>query len=552
MFDNLKSEMNNVKRFKQILGVFFEQGFGYLIDQTPLKDYVPFHKRVKKTLIAEKELSFPVRMRLAFERLGPTFIKLGQILSLRPDLVPQEYITEFEKMLDHVPTFPLAEAKKIIEQEFQKPVSALFKDFNETPIASGSLAQVYKAKLKTNAVVAVKVQRPNVDSLMKSDIEIMLYVAEILDEHFRRYDFHLETIVQEFARWTEQELNFYIEAVHAERFRENFKGSKLVYVPKVYEEYTTKKILTTEFINGIEINQIQKIKASKIDIMRFVRNGYQAMITQVFDHGYFHADPHPGNLFVMKDGRIAMVDFGIVGEFDRKLKSKALNLFVAVIKNDVDAIAKNIIALDPAHKDIDLEKFKRSLSDAIAPIQVGALRRVKVSQVLMDVLNLALHYKIKIPVDFILYGKTTLTVEGLALKYNANFQTKQESIKLITALLKKRYQPSRILDGLKGFAYDALALEENIPEYTHDLLEKLKSNKLNVDIENQDVNSFVDEMEKLSGNLSFGIIIGALVIGSSLIFTLDKFRYISFVGYFLSAILAIWLIKRTVFVKRNI
>ncbi len=552
MFDNLKSEIDNVKRFKQILGVFFEQGFGYLIDQTSLKDYVPFHKRVKKSLIVEKELSFPVRMKLAFEKLGPTFIKLGQILSLRPDLVPQEYILEFEKMLDHVPTFPFAEAKKIIEQELQKPVSALFKEFNETPIASGSLAQVYKAKLKNNAVVAVKVQRPHIGSMMKSDIEIMLYVAKTLDDNFRKYDFHLESIVREFARWTEQELDFYIEAVHAERFRENFKGSRLLFVPKVYEEYTSKKILTTEFVNGIEINQIQKIKASKIDITKFLRNAYQALILQLFDYGYFHADPHPGNLFVMKDGRIAVVDFGIVGEFDKKLKSKALNLFVAIIKNDLDGIAKNIIALDPSHKDIDIEKFKHSLGDAIAPIQVGALKRVKVSQVLMDVLNLALHYKIKIPVDFILYGKTLLTVEGVTLKYNANFQIKQESIKYITALMRKRYQPSRVLEDLKGFAYDALALEENLPEYTHDLLEKLKSNKLNVDIENQDVNSFVDEMEKLSGNLSFGIIIGALVIGSSLIFTLDNFRYISFIGYFLSFILAVWLIKRTMFVKRNI
>jgi ubiquinone biosynthesis protein len=550
MLDNLKTDVKNIKRFKQILEVFFEQGFGYIIDQTALKEHVAYQKRLKRYLVADSDKAFPVRMRHAFEKLGPTFIKFGQILSLRPDLVPKEYITEFEKMLDHVPPFAFSESKRIIEEDLKKPLDHLFKDFEEKPIASASLSQVHRAVLKNGKVVAVKVQRPHIDEVMKTDIELMLYAAKIIDKHFNKYHFHLETIVKEFARWTERELNFYIEAMHGERFRENFKGSSQIYVPKIYEEYTSKRVLTTEFIDGIEINDMARLKKSKLNLKLLMHNGYEAMIIQVFEHGFFHADPHPGNFFVMKDGRIAMIDFGIVGEFDRTLKSRAISIYLAIMKNDPDKVARNIIALDPANKHVDMEQFKRYLRDAMAPLQIATVENVKISEVLVGALNAASHFNLKIPVDMILFAKTIMTVEGIALKYSPNFQIRKESAKIMERLVERTYSPGKILQEVKDSAYNLLEIEEALPDYTRDVLDRIKSGKLNVDIEDKDVGSVVNEMEKLSGNISFGIVISALLLGSSLIFTMSDHIYLSGIGFALSGILAIWLIKRTVFPRK--
>ncbi len=550
MFNNLKYNKQSLKRFKEILSVFFAQGFGYLIDETPLKKHIPYRERIKKTIIKDKDHTFPVRLRLAFEKLGPTFIKLGQILSLRPDLVPPEYIIEFEKMLDEVPTFSGKKAKEIVEKELKKPIDELFLSFDEKPIASASLAQVHKAILSNKKVVAVKVQRPHIREIIETDLEIMKYIAKIIDKHFKRFDFNFRTIVKEFSRWTETELNFYIEAVNAQKFRENFRNSKIIYIPKVYQKYTTPKVLTTELLDGIKFSDLNKKENKKINKDKIIGNGFEALILQVFKHGFFHADPHPGNFIALKDNRIGMVDFGIVGEFDKKLKHKALRIFNAIMNRDFKKIASGILALDPNNTSINRIDFERDLRYAVFPLQMESLENAKVTGPIITVLNIALKHGLKIPVDLILFGKTLVTVEGIAIKFAPKFQMRKESIRVINKLIHSNSWPKKLIEDIKSHSYELIEMEDAIPDYTKDVLERIRSGRVNVDIENKDVNSFVNEFEKFSGNLSFGIIIGALVIGSSLIFTLEAFRYLAVLGYSFSFILALWLIKRTVFAAK--
>ena len=206
-------------------------------------------------------------------------------------------------------------------------IKEIFLSFNETPFASASLAQVHRAVLFNKKEVAVKVQRPGIEEIMKNDLEIMKYIARILDKHFKKYNFHITTIITEFSRWTESELNFYVEAINAERFRENFKNSKLVYIPEIYKKYTTPKVLTSELLKGIKLNDINNPKYKNIDKTKIINNGFEALILQVFKYGFFHADPHPGNFVVLKDNRLGIVDFGIVGEFDKRLKHKTLKIY---------------------------------------------------------------------------------------------------------------------------------------------------------------------------------------------------------------------------------
>src|SRR3989338_1755964 len=274
MFHIIK-EVRDIKRFNQILGVLFEEGFDYLLGKIGLKKHVSVTQRLKSKISKKEETKPEVRLRRTLEKLGPTFIKLGQLLSIRPDLVPKEYCKELEKLQDRVPPFAFSEARDIIQKELGKGIEHLFLSFDKTPIASASISQVYKAVMKNGAKVAVKVQRPNVKYLMETDIEIMGYIAQLLENNIdgiKRYK--PLRIIREFRDWTEKELDFRLEARNAKRFYDNFKASKTVFIPKVYDEFTTEKILVLEFVEGVELHNLREIKKRKINFNEVVRNGF--------------------------------------------------------------------------------------------------------------------------------------------------------------------------------------------------------------------------------------------------------------------------------------
>ena len=257
MIFHLIKDVRDIKRLNQILVVLFEEGFDFLLTKINLRHYIPLTKRLKSKLKKSEDIKTEVRLRRTLERLGPTFIKFGQVLSVRPDLVPKEFAKELEKLQDKVPEFSFNEAKAIIEKEFGKGIEQLFLHFEKKPIASASISQVHKASLKNGEKVAVKVQRPDVKHIMETDIEIMLYFAKLLEKQVEKIRmFNPIRIVNEFKEWTEKELDFRLEARNAKRFEQNFKKSKTVHIPKVYDELTSEKVLTLEFIDGVELHKI--------------------------------------------------------------------------------------------------------------------------------------------------------------------------------------------------------------------------------------------------------------------------------------------------------
>jgi len=335
MVFKLVKEVRDINRFREIITVVFEEGFDFLLQKIRLKHKIPVTKRLKTRLEQKNKYSIEKRLRLTLERLGPTFIKFGQVLSVRPDLIPKSYIKELEKLQDEVPSFSYDIVKEMIKKEFGKDVNKLFSSFEVKPIASASISQVHKAVLKDGSVVAVKIQRPDAKKIMDSDIEIMLYAAKLLEKHIPNIrKFNPVKIIQEFSNWTEKELDFKREAINAKRFARNFSGDDKIKIPKIYDNFITSKILVMEFIDGIELHNIQEIKRKKINFKPLLEKGFESILTQVFVHGFFHADPHPGNLIITKDKKIAFVDFGIVGYFDEYLKNKSIDLFFGVIEND--------------------------------------------------------------------------------------------------------------------------------------------------------------------------------------------------------------------------
>ena len=281
MFHIIK-DVRDIRRFNEILVVLFEEGFDFLIYETGIKVHIPFGKIIKKKLKNSENLKPEVRLRKTLERLGPTFIKFGQLLSVRPDLVPKEYAKELENLQDNVPSFPFEQVKEILEKEFGKKLGDIFASIEKTPIAAASISQVHKAVLKTGEKVAVKIQRPNVKKVMETDIEIMEYFAHVAENNIDDLKkFRPVRIVDEFKEWTEKELDFKLEARNAKRFYQNFKNSRTVHIPFIYDELTTERVLTLEFIEGVELHDTNEIKKRKLDFKKIIQNGFDAIMTQV-------------------------------------------------------------------------------------------------------------------------------------------------------------------------------------------------------------------------------------------------------------------------------
>jgi|TARA_Y100000031_G_scaffold136651_1_gene160909 ubiquinone biosynthesis protein len=515
MFKIIK-EVRDINRFREILAVLFEEGFDFLIAKIRLKHKVPLTKRLKARIEKKKKFSIEKRLRLTLERLGPTFIKFGQVLSVRPDLIPKSYIKELEKLRDRVPPFPYAIAKQQIKKELGKDINEIFLNFEKKPIASASISQVHKAILKNNKKVAVKIQRPNVREIMETDTEIMFYVAKLLEKHIPKIKkFSPVQIIAEFAKWTEKELDFKKEAVNAKRFAKNFSRDKTIKISKIYNDFTTNKILTMEFIDGIELHNIKQIKQKKINIRPLIDKGFEAILTQVFIHGFFHADPHPGNIIITNDKKIAFVDFGIVGHFDENLKAKSIDLFSGVIENNAEKIVNTLIELSDTAIENRAE-LKYEISDVLESLQYGDINNAKVSYTLEEIMSLSLNYGLKIPMPFVLFGKTVITLEGIALEYDPKFKIIESSRPFIERLIRQRYNPVYVFNNFMKDIFKFKKFAEEFPDRTSKALNRLEKGTIKIDIEDTDIKKLSLEIDKSSNRVTYSMLIAALLIVAAL------------------------------------
>ncbi|MFH1642352.1 MAG: lipopolysaccharide core heptose(II) kinase RfaY [Nanoarchaeota archaeon] len=543
MVNAIIKQFKDINRLREILTVLGKQGFGYLIDKIRLSSIVKL-KRKKERLAPE------VRLRLALEKLGPTFIKLGQILSLRPDLIPPEYVKELGNLQDRVPPFSYSKVEEIIKKEFGRPIKSLFQSFDKKPIASASISQVHKAQLKSGETVAVKIQRPDVTKIMNNDIEIMYRIAQLLEKYAPNLKrFNPTKIVEEFQHWTTNELNFITEAQNAKRFYKNFQGDQRVIIPKIFDNYSTKRILTSEFIDGIELHNLGKIKGKRgYDLDKVIKNGLDIALTQIFIHGFFHADPHPGNIMVLKNNKIALIDFGIVGYFNDELKQKSINLFYGIMEEDLDSIVDTFSEMGLMDdKTTDIELFKSDIKKIIEPLQKSSLKDVKVSHVLEKVLAAALYHHIKMPVNFVLFGKTIVEIEGIALEYSPNFKFADSARPFLEKLIKNKFS---IKTMPKDFIKSVIKFKRFIQDFPTDAtkaLKKVQEGKIKVDIEDTDIKRLSLEIDRSSNRLAYGMLIAALIIAGALTINVNMPKildipWISFIAYLIAAIMGIVLL----------
>jgi ubiquinone biosynthesis protein len=551
----LSRSYRTAKRLEQIIKVFLRHGFGRVIDQIRLNRYIPLFQRLK-TFGEWPPLRGPgvaEHLRLAFAELGPSFIKFAQILSSRPDLIGQQYADEFKKLQDEVPPFPVEDAMRTIEAELGRPTDALFRRFDPQPVAAASIAQVHKAILQDGSDVVVKIQRPGIREQINTDIDILRTVVRMMERYMPESRiFNPRGVTEEFARTVRKELDFTQEARNCCRFRENFKDEPDFFFPQVYQGLLSEKVLVLERIEGIRIDDIKKIEELQYDRKRLARLGIDAYFKMIFRDGFFHADPHPGNIFAMPTGQVGFVDFGIVGRVTDELKGTLASTFLALINRDFDSLIDNYIELGVVPEDMDLDAFRREfkadLMEVIDPLYGLKLSEINFTEYLTAFLNLALKHNMRTPSELILINKAMLVLENIGLQLDPDFDFIAASEPYARKLITERYSLFNVYKDVKRDASDALDFAWHLPAQMRKFFRKIFRNDIHFKLHVLGLDQLIKDMDRSSNRLSFALVIAAMLVSGSImhaagvgpkIFGLSAFGSLIFV---LAGLFGVWLL----------
>ncbi len=530
----MANKFKDIKRISQVVNALIRHDLGYFVQEYGLGWHLHFLKRLTlKKYKTPNEL--PVKIRKVFEDLGGGYIKLGQLLSLRPDLVPNEYCEEFKKLLDKVEPFPFKQVEEIISKDLNRDFSKIFLNFEKKPIGSASVAQVHAAKLRNGKTVVVKVQRPNARDQFESDIDIMKYLAHLIEKKGRYKNFSPSLVVKEFERYTKNELNFIIEARNIDRFYKSFSKSAKVVIPRVYWGATSERVLVMDYIKGVKLAEINKHKGYNNRIV--ANNLMETAFKQFFDLGFFHADMHPANILILSNNRIALLDFGIVGSLDKKIKRIGLDLYVAIVNRDEAGVVKALLRVGTAKKSADVPAFEEEVKQILGEWYDHNLKQVRISHMMHLLFNSCIKNGIKLPPDVVLIGKALVTVEGTCLQLNPEFNFVQFSRPKIASLLKKQRNPKFVLNNFLKKSKDFADLISDLPSDAQMLIEKIKRGVINVDVTDTDVKHLGMDINKSSNRLSFALMIASLIVASALLVKVGP----EYAGYSIASMLTLFM-----------
>jgi len=541
----------NLNRYRQILAVLFKYGFGDLIELLKIEQYIEVGLQLisKNRRSRIEKLSRAERVRMAFEELGPTYIKLGQVLSTRPDLVPVDFTNELSKLQDNVPSFAFSAAKRIIETEFSSPLEELFDFFDEVPFASASIGQVHKAGLKDGEMVAVKVQRPSIKKIIEVDLEIMLHLAMLVERNIMEIALYRPVkIIEEFARTLEKEIDYTIEATSMERFARHFLNDPTIYIPKVFRDMTTEHVLTMELVDGIKVSEIDRLDEAGLDRKTITVRGANFYLKQVFDFGFFHADPHPGNIFILPDNVICLLDFGMTGSVDRQTRENFVDFIDSVAHRHEAKATQVLLKLTSWDDEPDIRQLERDVTDFMGQHLYKPLKNIEVGKLLSHLLNLISRHRLMIAPDIFLMMKTMATIEGVALILDPDFDMIAQTAPFIRRIKLSRFHPERIADDLIQLVSEMLQFVEKFPKDMLEIARLIRQQKLSIKMEHKGFDAMLATHDRISNRISFSIIIAALIIGSALIVISEippLFYGISLIGIVLfstAAIMGIWLL----------
>ncbi len=546
----------DIPRIRQIIGVMSRHGFGQLVEQLGLQRFISLGRRVItfRQPPPGHRLNAPERLRIVFEELGPSFIKLGQVLACRPDMLPIQYAQELCKLTDSVSPFPFEQAKTIIERELGVPLGEQFAEFDPVPVAAASIAQVHRAVLPDGAQVMVKVQRPNIERIILRDISILRGLAELIEAHVPDMaPYNVPGIVEEFARTINRELDFFIEASNAALLRRNFEKSNDLYVPKVYAEISSKRVLVLERIEGVRIDDFDALDRLGFDRHDLSNKGAAAFFQMIFRDGYFHADPHPGNIFVRSDGSLALVDFGIMGRVTEENMEYFASSFLALVNHDYDSLVQQYLNLGfVAEEVVDLERFQRELKEdfreLLEPYYGMKIRQVDFAAYVDRVTQILLRHNLRLPQNLYLIDKALITLEGILKQLDPGFDYLEAAQPYVAELIRKRRNPLQAIRRVRKNAAEFTDMFSNLPRQVRSVVRKVLRNDIRVNIHHEELGHFIRDVDKSSNRLAFSIITAAVIVASSIIIhsglgrTLFGFPVFGLIGYVIAGLFGIWII----------
>lgn len=517
----LGKRLSNAQRIQEIFAALIRNGFDFIIKDLGMFDLVG--KIQKKKVMSDEEVlskNIGERMRITLEELGPTFIKLGQLASTRIDLFPQEIIRELAKLQDNVKPVPFEDIKKIIEEEFNIPLENLFSEFSRTPVASASIGQVHRAKLKTGEEVAIKVQRPNIENTIEKDLEILNDLAILIEnrtdwgKNYRVYD-----IVKELSSSLRMELDYTREAKNAERCATKIKKLDYVKIPDVFWDYTTKRVLTMEFIHAQKLDAFIQAGASE-DKEKIAMNFAHCMFEQIFVGGFFHADPHPGNVFITADRKITLIDFGMVGRLSPQMKFDLASLLIALKDDDLEEITAIVTKIGQLSEETNRDRLLFDLDHLLAKYANVSLKKVNISELLNEVIRICYENQIRIPADLTLLAKTLLTMEGVLSRLHPDFVLMDLAEPFGRRLIRERYEPKAIIKNARSKFRE---IQNILNQFEVFLRSFTKKGKLQVEMDLPDIQDLLHKMDRITNQLSFSIVLLAfsimmsgLVIGAAI------------------------------------
>ncbi len=550
-FSRINRNIRSIRRYRNILGILIKYGFGHIVEQLNISYYLELGRRIVTLGTAPKEierLTQPVRMRLAMEELGPTFVKLGQILSTRPDILPREYIEELKKLQDNVPSISADAVRGQIQRELGYPVEELFAEFSDIPMAAASVAQVHRGRLRTGEQVVVKIRRPGIDQVISSDLEILMGLAYLIDQHIpASHIYDPIGIVKEFRRILNREMDFNREGRTIDRFAQNFLEDPTVKVPKVFWDYTGETVLTMEYIDGIKISNLELLAARGHDLKTIARTGADSILKQVLIYGYFHGDPHPGNLFVLEGDILCYLDYGMVGRLDEELKFQLIELISAILDRDVERVLNSLLFSGQMSEETDSQQLHRDLSEFIDDYYELPLQEINAGRLLTEFIDILSTYHIRFPADLMLLAKALVTIEGIGRQLDPEFNMITHIKPFMGRLARERINPAALSREAMRTVQGYSALLKSLPRDLKEFIGRVNRNKFKIDLEHRGLERLIIDLDKSSNRISFSLLIASLIVGSSLIMQTERppflFGYplLGFLGYSIAGVLGLWL-----------
>jgi len=477
----------NIGRLRFVLSVAVRHGFGHVLVRAGLDRYAGFVTRNLALNSPESELNqltWEHRVRLVLEALGPTFIKLGQMAATRPDLVPMSLIMELRKLQDNVPSFEFEHVCATIREDLGMDVDEAFDAFDPVPIAAASIAQVHRARLKTGEQVVVKVQRPNLERIIRTDLDLLRMMAATLEERVpESRDFRPVDAIEQFARGLTRETDFTNEVSNIERYRRQIADNPHMHLPITYPNLSSKRLITMEFIDGAKVSDKDKLQAWNVQGKHIAEVGTALFISSIFEHGFFHADPHPGNFFVLPDGRIALIDFGMMGAIDRDTMDDLLSFLVALLLNDTEMLVTQFIDLGLVDDTVDVRAMQGEISDIISRYNGVDLEHLDIGIFITEVFEAVVRYHVRLPVELILVGKALSTVEGIAQEIYPAFNP-LEAIRpfLIQLYVRRVLDPKTYSKRIYRIAHDYFGLARVLPGEIRGVLRRIKAGELQLNV----------------------------------------------------------------------